>query len=164
MEQQGVTEMRLSRNFSLHELTRSQKADRLGIDNTPPPEAIEELQSLVLQILQPLRDLVGRPINVSSGYRCEALNQAINGAKNSQHMKGQAADIECFGLSNMALAKVIIDNFQYDQLILEFYDPARGPNSGWVHVSHKRVGENRQRALRPVRDESGALVYETLVF
>jgi len=154
--------MRLSRNFWLYEFTRSQTALRNGIDNTPSPEAVEELRTLVLNILQPLREMVGRPININSGFRSDALNTTINGSKNSQHRLGQAADIECFGLSNAALARMVFDHFQYDQLILEFHNPVHGPNSGWVHVSHKKDGGNRQSSLRALRNTQGSTKYHSL--
>ena len=156
--------MKLSSNFWLYEFTRSQKATRFGIDNQPDVKALEELRALVANVLQPLREMVKRPINISSGYRSPELNEMIGGSKKSQHMKGQAADIECFGLSNAALAKMIFDHFQYDQLILEFHVPEEGPNSGWIHVSHRRSGDNRQKALRATRNGDGKTVYEQITF
>ena len=122
---------------------------------------IENIQALVANVLQPLRDMVGRPINISSGYRSLELNHAIGGSENSQHIRGEAADIECFGVSNYALARMIIDHFSVDQLILEFHNPEEGPNSGWVHVSSKRNGDDREEALRSFRTEDGVR-YERL--
>lgn len=128
--------MQLTKNFSLTELTKSQDAIRHSIDNTPKPEHVSNLLTLAVMLLQPLRDKVGA-ISVSSGYRSEALNARIGGAKNSDHTKGAAADIECISLSNLALAHVIAKNFKFTQVILEFY--AEGdPNSGWVHVSYNK--------------------------
>ncbi len=135
--------MRLSKDFWLYEFTRSQTASRHGIDNTPPLAAIVEIRALVDNVLQPLRDFISRPININSGYRSEALNAAVRGSANSQHMKGQAADIECFGYSNVALFQSIRQNLYFDQLLLEFHRPEDGPNSGWVHVSFKSDGNNR---------------------
>ncbi len=156
--------MKLSENFTLQELTRSQAATRHNIDNIPGPVELENLKALVTNILQPLRDMLQKPINVSSGYRSPELNEIIRGAKESQHMHGQAADIECFGVNNYALAKTIYDHFVYDQLILEFYSPETGgPNSGWIHVSYVRIGENRGDTLR-ARKVEGKTKYSELQF
>jgi Peptidase M15 len=157
---------RLSKNFWLYEFTRSQDASRYDIDNTPTAAAVENLSALVSNVLQPLRDMVNRPININSGYRSPALNKQIKGSPSSQHMKGQAADIECFGISTNILAKIIFDQFQFDQLILEFYNPETGgPNSGWVHVSFKLSGVNRNNALRSYRTKTKRKVkYEKLIF
>lgn len=81
------------KHFTLQELTRSATARRLGIDNTPPDEAVKNLTALVDNVLDPLREAWGSPIHVNSGYRCPALNRAVNGAPHSQHMRGEAADI-----------------------------------------------------------------------
>jgi zinc D-Ala-D-Ala carboxypeptidase len=138
--------MNLSKNFTLRELTRSQTAERRGIDNTPTPEAIENLRALCGNILQPLRDVVG-PVTVTSGYRGPALNKAVGGNERGQHPLGQAADIECFAMSTRALAEKIIElKLPFDQLILEGHNPSV-KNSGWVHVSHKKDGGNRGQVL-----------------
>lgn len=129
--------MRLSKNFTLVEFTKSSTAVRLGIDNTPSQEVIENLRLLVDVVLQPLADGLKKPITVNSGYRSPKLNAAIGGATNSQHVLGLAADIEVAGMSNYDLAVYIRDNLKFDQLILEFYTPG-DPSSGWVHVSVSR--------------------------
>lgn len=136
--------MKLSANFSLHELTKSQTASRKGIDNRPGNYEIHNLQELTTNVLQPVRDAFG-PVFVSSGYRCPALNVAVGGSEKSQHMFGMAADIECFSYSNVVLYEWIRDNLEYDQLILEFYD-GTDPHSGWVHVSYNPDG-NRKHAF-----------------
>jgi zinc D-Ala-D-Ala carboxypeptidase len=128
--------MQLSKNFSLTELTKSQEAIRKGLDNTPSPVVIANLLTLVCMLLQPLRDKVG-PIIASSGYRSEAVNTAIGGSKTSDHMYGQAADIESTSISNLELAHLIVKNFKFTQVILEFYVEG-DPNSGWVHVSYDK--------------------------
>jgi uncharacterized protein YcbK (DUF882 family) len=141
--------MNLSPNFTLAELTRSRIAAQHGIDNTPPPEAIENLKILARDILQPIRDMVGKPILVTSGYRCEALNKLVGGVSASQHQTGEAADIKCPGMSTVALAKAIkeaVPPITYDQLILEMYQPGV-PHSGWVHVSVAVRGMTRRQAL-----------------
>ena len=99
--------MKLSENFSLLELTKSQTAERKGIDNTPSPTHQENLKLLCTSILQPIRDHFGRVVSVSSGYRSEALCIAIGSKTTSQHAKGEAADFEIFGLSNKELADYI---------------------------------------------------------
>ena len=102
--------MKLSENFSLIELTKSQTAERKGIDNTPSPEHQENLKSLCTRILQPVRDHFNRVVSVSSGYRSEELCLAISSKITSQHAKGQAADFEIYGLSNKELADWINEN------------------------------------------------------
>ena len=91
--------MKLSDNFSLHEFTRSQTATRHSIDNTPSEEVIGNLQSLCLGVLQPVRTNFQKPMIISSGFRCKELNTKIGGSSTSQHVFGQAADIEVLELS-----------------------------------------------------------------
>lgn len=143
---------KLSKNFKLSEITKSQTASRKKIDNSPSPEHLENIKALVKEFLQPLRDQLGLPIIISSGYRSFALNRAIGGATDSQHSKGEAVDIECIGMSNVELANYIKDNCDFDQLILEFYNPDEGENSGWVHVSFKSDGSNRKEVLSALTD------------
>jgi hypothetical protein len=126
--------MNLSANFTLKELTRSDTADRLDIDNTPNEEQIESLRLLCENILQPVREHFGKPVKINSGFRCSALNQATGGSATSDHCKGQACDFEIDGVSNPDLAQWVADNLKYTQLILEFYTQGQ-PNSGWVHAS-----------------------------
>jgi zinc D-Ala-D-Ala carboxypeptidase len=128
--------MQLSKNFSLTELTKSQEAIRNGLDNTPSPAAIANLLTLVCMLLQPVRDKVG-PIIVISGYRSEVINGAVGGSKTSDHMQGFAADIESTSISNLEIAHLIVKNFKFTQVILEFYVEG-DPNSGWVHVSYDK--------------------------
>jgi len=127
--------MNLSANFSLKELTKSDTAIRLGIDNTPDDEAIDNLKTLCDKVLQPVRDHFGKTVTVNSGFRSSETNQATGGSKSSDHVKGQAADIEIAGVANADLAQWIMDNLDYTQLILEFYTQGI-PDSGWVHVSY----------------------------
>jgi hypothetical protein len=127
--------MNLSANFTLKELTRSDTAIRLGHDNTPNDEALENLYTLCKQVLQPVRDHFGKSVTINSGYRNPATNQATGGSSTSDHCKGMAADIEIAGVANADLAQWIMDNLDYTQLILEFYTQGI-PDSGWVHVSY----------------------------
>jgi len=139
--------LKLSENFSLQELLKSQTALRKGIDNKPAdPSIITNLQVLCEKVLQPVRDHYARPVVINSGYRCPKLNKAIGSSSKSQHTKGEAADIEIPGLSNKELAEYIEDNLPFDQLILEFYNGV-DPNSGWVHVSYVSDSDNRKQTL-----------------
>lgn len=140
MENQIVSAIKLSRNFRLSELTKSTIAVRLGIDNTPNRDEIEQLEWLCLRVLQPVRDYFGKAVNVGSAFRCLELNRELHSSDSSQHLTGNAADIEIFGVDNYVLACWIRDNLEFDQVILEFYDGT--PNSGWVHVSW--VAENNR--------------------
>jgi hypothetical protein len=124
--------MNLSKNFTLAEMTKSQEALRRGIDNTPDPFIQKNLQLLCENVLQPIRDHFG-PVNVSSGYRSKALNDAVNGSKVSDHMAGCAADFEVSGVPNKVVAEWVRDNLKTKQLILEF--PGENPNDGWIHAS-----------------------------
>jgi hypothetical protein len=125
----------LTANFSLHELSKSETALRLGLDNTPDDEATENLRLLCEKVLQPVRDHYGKGVKVNSAYRSPESNAAVGGSKTSDHCKGMAADIEIPGVANADLAQWIMDNLEYTQLILEFYTPGI-PDSGWVHVSY----------------------------
>lgn len=136
--------MRLSKNFTLQEFTKSQTATRRGIDNTPEGEHLEAAQALFENVVQPVRDNFG-VTTINSGYRGPELNEAVGGSSNSQHCKGEAVDIECPGVANYELASWIEANLDFDQLILEFYTPGI-PDSGWVHVSYKPEG-NRKSIL-----------------
>jgi hypothetical protein len=138
--------MKLSEHFSLWELTKSQVADRKRIKNEPDKESIQNLKVICTSILEPVRRHYEIPITPSSGYRCLALNRELGSSDRSQHTTGQAVDFEVPGVANMDLARWIMDNLLYDQLILEFYKEGQ-PNSGWVHCSY--VGQaNRKQAKR----------------
>ena len=151
--------MNLSDNFSLLELTKSQTAERKGIDNTPSPEHQENLKLLCTHILQPVRDHFERVVSVSSGYRSPELCTAIGSKITSQHAKGQAADFEIYGLSNRELSIWIHENLEYDQLILVYWKK-EDPSSGWVHCSFDdRV--NRKQYLKAYK-ENGSTKYEQI--
>ena len=126
------------KHFSIEELCRSGVAARMGIDNTPNEEVRERLGELVDNVLDPLREWYGRPIMVNSGYRCEELNEAVGGVGNSQHLSGEAADIDTGNIvENRKLFDHIAVNLTFDQLIWE--------NGGaWVHVSYKSDGNRMQ--------------------
>ena len=152
--------MKLSENFSLQELTKSQTAERKGIDNTPSAEHQENLKSLCTSILQPVRDHFGRVVTISSGYRSPELCVAIGSKTTSQHAKGEAADLEIFGVSNKELADYINENLEYDQLILEYWKES-DPNSGWVHCSFSQ-NQKRRQYLKATKI-NGATKYDAMV-
>jgi hypothetical protein len=151
--------MKLSENFTLDELTKSQEAIRLGIANEPNDEHITNLILLCKNILQPIRNHFNIPVSISSGYRSAALCEAIGSSSKSQHTKGQAADFEIFGMANKDLADWIVQNLDYDQCILEFWNE-NDPNSGWVHCSYNNSG-NRKQYLS-AQKLNGRVVYTIL--
>jgi len=150
--------MKLSANFELAELIKSQVAERKGIPNNPSPDQIDNLKSLCINVLQPIRSEFDKPVIISSGFRSAELCIAIGSKPTSQHAEGKAADLEIPGVDNMELAMWIKNNLNFDQLILEFYKDGQ-PNSGWVHVSWNR-DNNRNQTLRAVRDDNDKVVYK----
>tara|TARA_R100000734_G_C3253374_1_gene54211 strand:+ start:192 stop:656 length:465 start_codon:yes stop_codon:yes gene_type:complete len=143
--------MKLSENFTLSEMTKSQTAIRKNIDNTPTDEHIENLKYVADNLLQPIRDHFGKPVTVSSGYRSVDLCEAIGSSSRSQHAKGEAADFEIGGIDNKELGLWIQDNIEYDQLILEFYNDG-DPNSGWIHCSMVKDREPRKSTLKAIKN------------
>lgn len=119
------------KHFTLHELTRSTTATLQGIDNTPPAEAVHRLELLVEHVLDPLREAWGKPIHVSSGYRCPALNKAVGGAPASQHMRGEAADISVGNPADNRRLYHLLHTLKLpvDQAINEY-------DFSWIHVSY----------------------------
>lgn len=147
--------MQLSKNLSLKEAIKSNTASRLGIKNEPDQWEIDNLRAVAENVFQPLRDHFGVPIGVSSGYRSKKLNKAIGGSKYSQHMIGEALDLDAdiYGrITNADIFNYIKDNLEWDQMIWEFGDKHE-PN--WVHVSYKAKGLNRKQIKRAFRDEKG---------
>jgi len=137
--------MKLTPHFSLSELTKSQTALRMGLDNNPNEEQMESLLALCENVLEPVRVHWDKPVVVNSGFRALPVNRAIGSKDTSQHAKGEAADIEIPGVDNQDLYRWIAQSLEFDQLILEFYTGE--PASGWVHVSY--VGDdNRNETLR----------------
>lgn len=127
-------------NFKISELIHSDRAKQKGIVNMPDMESLDNLLDLIYFCLQPIRDLMKKPMIITSGYRNKELNELIGGAENSQHMKGQAADFIIQGLEPSYIVKVIKNsNIPYDQLINEY--------DSWVHVSYVK-GRNRRKDLK----------------
>lgn len=140
--------MRDMKYFTIEEMCQSQTAKARGITNRPNAEARQNLTALIGAVLDPLRERWGRPIKVTSGYRCAALNKAIGGAAQSQHMKGEAADIVAATPRETAqLGRLIVELGAYDQVIFEQSD-AMCSECQWIHVSWKRIGYNRRNILR----------------
>ena len=135
-------------HFTIEEMYASDTAKRLGIDNKPTTQKMINLVYLCAFVLEPLRVAMGKPIRISSGYRCERLNKAVGGVYNSQHLKGQAADIDIQG--DIAFGKKIFEyirqHLPFDQLIWE-----KNPKTGscWVHVSfvYPDFGRNRKQVI-----------------
>ena len=152
--------MKLSANFSLAEMTKSQTATRKGIKNEPSTEHVENLIHLAETVLQPVREHFGKPVAISSGYRSPELCEAIGSSAKSQHAKGEAADFEIPGVDNMQLATWINKNTNFDQLILEYYEPG-DPNSGWVHCSASKE-KSRKQILKAEKIE-GRTVYTPIL-
>ena len=155
--------MKLSKNLSLSECTKSNTANRLGINNTPDDEwIVENLKGIAEEVFQPIRNAFKCPIYVSSGYRSEELNRAIGGSIRSQHVQGRALDLDADvfgGCTNGEIFQYILNNLTFDQLIWEFGDE---DNPDWVHVSYVRDGVNRGRCLKACRDEKGKVYYEPI--
>lgn len=143
---------RLSLNFTLREFVVSQTAFRHNIDNTPPPSAILNMEALCLNVLQPVRDLIEKPIIITSGYRCPELNKLIGGATNSCHLYGQAADIIVPDMTPQELLAIIYKSVpKFHELILEF--------NAWVHISYRRNKPNQGKLLMAKRNDYGRVVY-----
>lgn len=132
----------MGKYFTINELTKSSTASRLHINNTPSQEVKDNLNKLIDNVLDPLRELYGKPIIVNSGYRCPKLNKAVGGARNSQHLTGQASDIRTVANtkeSNKQLFDIIKNSkLPFDQLINEY-------DFNWVHVSYGP--RNRRQVL-----------------
>ena len=146
--------MRLSKNFVLSEITRSNTAKRLGISNEPEKKHLENLQRIVTNLLQPMRDHLG-PIRISSGYRSPKLNRAIGGSSRSQHCKGQALDLQFWKdgeMSNKVMYDWILDSgLEFDQMINEF-------DFSWIHISYNH--EHNRKSLLEAYKENGRTKYK----
>ena len=151
--------MNLSKSFTLNELTKSQEATRLGIENTPSDEHILNLKILCENILEPIRSHFKAPVVVSSGYRSEAVCLAVGSSSKSQHIKGQAVDFEIFGIPNKDVTDWVVQNLDYDQCILEFWND-KEPNSGWVHCSYSK--DNNRKQYLNAQKLNGRVVYTVM--
>ena len=134
------------RNFELSEFLKSDRAKAAGIDNTPTFEVVDNLNELVEKLLQPLRAAVGKPIEVSSGYRCARLNQLVGGSSTSAHLYGYAADTTCPYMTFSRYRDFVIEwakrtGAKFDQIIVEH---ERATGKEWVHIAIKN-GKGQQR-------------------
>ena len=147
--------MRLSKNFVLSEITHSNTAKRLGIDNDPTKKHLQNMQRLVDLLLQPLRDNLG-PIRISSGYRNPSLNRAIGGSPKSQHCKGEALDLQFWRGGEMCNKEIyewiLQSDLEFDQMINEF-------DFAWIHISLKEKN-NRKQVLKAYKDEDNDTKYK----
>jgi len=124
--------MKLSEHFMVEEFTASQTAARRGIDNSPTIFILANLTKLAAK-MEEVRAAIGRPISISSGYRCPDLNAMVGSKPTSAHTKGLACDFHVHGLTLLDVIHAIREaHIQYDQLILEYYDSVTG--GGWVHI------------------------------
>jgi uncharacterized protein YcbK (DUF882 family) len=139
--------MNLSPNFTLEELTASETAARNGLDNTPGPIAMKNLERLA-QFLEEVRKVLGKPVVISSGYRGPEVNAHVGGQKASQHLVGCAADIKVPGMTPDAVCRAIkASDLQYDQLIREF--------DSWTHISIPNEEGSTPRGQTLIIDRAG---------
>jgi uncharacterized protein YcbK (DUF882 family) len=141
----------LTRNFSLHELTKSETALRYDMENNPGPAETANLTELAGKVLQPIRDHYQKGVKINSGFRHPDVNAKVGGSRTSDHCRGMAADLEIPGV-----AKWVKDNLEFTQLILEFYTPGI-PDSGWVHVSYDPA--NLKKQVMTATKQNGKTVY-----
>ena len=160
--------MRLSKNFTLKELTRSNTALRLGIDNEPSKEGILKLTLLATSLLQPLRNVVGS-LRITSGYRSPQLSEVIGSSSNSQHCRYEAVDMQYVKrgkMDNIKIYDALIDlDLDYDQCILEFGNATEHihpTEPDWIHLSWKVV-DNRRQTLVAYKDENNKTKYRPII-
>jgi len=151
---------KLSKNFSLEEMTFSETATRKGISNKPTKIQLEKLTTLCDNLLQPVRDKFGSTV-VTSGLRGKELNELIGGSTKSQHCKGEAADFHCSRHTRYKVAKWISENLEFDQLILEGFTEDN-PDRGWIHCSYAK--KNRKQVLIATFEKGKKTVYSPYSF
>ena len=130
--------MNISKHISFSEATHSDKAIKLGLDNTPNTEQLNNMILVATMCFEPIRLWYGKPIKINSFFRSEAVNKAVGGAKTSQHCKGEAIDLSAGSKEeNKKIYEWIKENLQFDQVINEY-------DYTWVHISYKREGNRNQ--------------------
>ena len=143
--------MKLTEHFTLEEMIVSEYAARNGIKNTPSATAVQNLTLLCQNVLEPLRQIVQKPVIITSGYRSKKVNEAIGGSSTSQHMKGQAADFIVIGLTLDEVFTIVAGQLPFDQLIQEF--------GQWIHASYKEPLRKEKLLAKHV---NGKTKYETI--
>lgn len=149
LPENDLADGKLSKNFMLHEFTRSATARRRGYQNQPSDDALHALNLLVDNVLQPARDALGIPLEINSGYRCKKLNRAVGGSRRSDHLYGRAADIVTKPDDRRTLrrlARYIAQHLEFKQLIWEYGE--------WIHVSYQ-PGRNRGQILEAYKTWTG---------
>lgn len=139
-------DIQLSEHFTLNEFTKSITAERLGIKNEPDYEKVQAMKQLCSEVLEPLRQHYGKPIRITSGYRCPLLNAAVGGVTNSQHLYGEAADLS---VPSEAVARDwfqwLVKNTDFDQLLFEHNTRLK---NCWLHISCRyNRRRNRHQAI-----------------
>lgn len=144
---------RISKHITLAEATKSQEATRLGMNNTPTAEHLTAMTTVAERIFEPIREMHGKPIAITSFYRSPAVNKRIGGSTTSQHCLGEAMDIDADvfdnGITNKQIFDYIKDRLEFDQLIWEFGTPS---NPDWVHASFTTKRPNRKQILIAIRN------------
>ena len=149
--------MPMSPHFSLAELTFSQTAARMGLDNTPDLDALANLKRLCTELLEPLRSLLGVPIHVDSGYRSPLVNAAVGGVITSAHCDGRAADFIPIGMGlDAAFGRIHESELSFDQVIREF------PPGGWIHIGIAPAGKLPRRHVLIAERIDGRTVYRVV--
>ena len=150
----------ISYHISYREGVYSTTAKRLGLNNTPNDEQLNNMELIAHEVFEPLRAYVGGPIKINSFFRSPKLNKAIGGSSKSQHCKGQAMDIDdTYGrMTNAEMYHFIKEHLDFDQIIWEFGDD---DNPDWVHVSYVSEEDNRRRCLKAYR-ENGKTQYKII--
>lgn len=147
--------MKLSKDFTLQELSKSEIADRNNINNIPTADHITNLVLLCQYVLQPVRSHFDKPVSITSGYRSPELCVLVGSKPTSQHTFGQAADFKISGVPNKVVSDWIVNTLDFDQCILEFWKQEE-PNSGWVHCSYS-FNNNRQEYLQATKSDGNIL-------
>ena len=148
--------MKLSKDFTLQELSKSETADQNNINNIPTADHITNLVLLCQHILQPVRLHFDKPVTITSGYRSPELCLLVGSKPTSQHTFGQAADFKIAGVPNKVVSDWIVNTLDFDQCILEFWKQEE-PNSGWVHCSYS-FDNNRKEYLQATKS-NGTVLY-----
>ena len=151
---------KISKHISYHEGTYSRTGERKDLDNTPNKDQLKCMKQIAENLFEPLREWVGGPIKINSFFRGEPVNTAIGGSTKSQHMKGQAIDIDdTFGhKTNAEMYHYIKNNLDFDQMIWEF---GTDKNPNWVHISYVSKEKNRNRCLLAYK-KNGRSKYKTI--